>query len=158
MQARIKSLMLRIARNTLRRLLRWYMAVCTAFCTLAALFAVYSVFYEQYRCVQLPNGARLAPTQWFEKNIALKNSQGDIVVQPDIDGVVWNDQYVAGWRRISGEGYFPFLYKIGDPADMEYTGEERRAFVKQSGPTDHEEIMNYMYLIYHTDYHRAWCK
>ncbi len=157
MKAGIMSLMLRMARNTLRRLLRWYMTVCTAFFTLAVLYVPYGIFYDQYRCVQLPNGTRLVATQWFEKKIALKNSQGDIVVQPDIDGVVWNDQYVSGWRWISGEGYFPFLYKIGDPADVEYTGEEQRAFIKQSGPTDHKESMNYMYLINSPGYRRTWC-
>lgn len=143
-------------RDAFRWMWRWYVYGCIAFGTLAVLYVLYAVFYYQYRYVQLPNGARLVATQWFEKKIALKNSRGDIVVQPDIDAIAWNDKYVEGWRRVSGEGYFHFIYKIGDPANVEYTQEEYRALLEQSGPTDHKETMNYFYLIDSPGYRRAW--
>ena len=160
-------------RHPIRRMLRWLMIVCAAFFTLVILLVLEAQIYLQYRYVQLPNGTSLAATEWFEEGIVLRNSNGDIVVQPDIDGVVWNDRFVMGWRWIHGQDDIFFIYRIGDPAAVE-TGlnddnaDAYRRLVKQSGlsglsgskeiGTHHysSTYQNYLDLIQNLDYQRAW--
>jgi hypothetical protein len=152
-------------RIALRRLWRWNMAFCTIFITFAVLYIIYCLAEERYRYVQLPNGARLAVTEWFtlDGGVVLKNSSGQIVTPPDIGGVVWNDKYVKGWRWDAGKGGdIVFIYKIGCPMAIDSakaTAEEFRALSKQSGLADEHDYLNFpsfLTLIQNQDYHRSW--
>lgn len=156
--------------TALRNVGRWYIAFCTFFITVAVLWIFYAVIHERYRYVQLPNGTRLAVTEWFtlDGGVVLKNGKGDIVVPPNIGGVTWNDQYVLGWRWVPGKDDIHFVYKIGSPAAVEFnddTAEEFRRLQNESGLTSTVEkgynyysssYQNYLDLIQNLDFHRAW--
>lgn len=164
-KAAIDGLKMSKVRTAMRRLWRWYMAFCTFFVTLAILYIIYFFVEERYRYVQLPNGARLAVTEWFTLGggVVLKNSSGDIVTPPDIGGVVWNDKYVKGWRWDAGKGGdIVFIYEIGSPAAIDSaktTADEYRMLSKQSGLADENDYLNFpsfLSLINNLDYHRSW--
>ncbi len=151
-------------RRTLLRVGRWIAAFCTFFITVAVLWIFYAVIHERYRYVQLPNGTRLAVTEWFtlDGGVVLKNSKGEIVVQPDIGGVVWNEQYVKGWRAAPDKGDIVFIYKVGDATGIDSTkatADEYKALIKQSGLKDEGDFLNFpsfLVLIENPDYQRAW--
>lgn len=157
-------------RRTLLSVGRWIAAFCTFFITVAVLWIFYAVIHERYRYVQLPNGTRLAVTEWFtpDGGVVLKNSKGDIVVPPNIGGVTWNDKYVLGWRWVPGKDDIHFIYKIGSPAAVEFnddTAEDFRRLKNESGLTSTVEkgyhyysssYQNYLDLIQNLDFHRAW--
>ncbi len=151
-------------RGALRRIWRWYMAFCTFFVTLAILWVFYAIIHDRYRYVQLPNGTRLAVTKWFELDggVVLKNSNGDIVAQPNVGGVVWNDQYVKGWRWAPGKDDIVFIYKVGEPTAIDSTkatAEQYRVLIRQSGLKDEDDFLNFpgfLDLIGDIKYHRFW--
>ena len=157
-------------RGALRSLWRFYRAICTFFATLVVLSLLYGPVHDRYRYVELPNGTRLAVTEWFESDggVVLKNSHGDIVVPPDIGGVVWNDQFVAGWRATPGNDEIYFIYKVGSLNAIEFRGdtaEEYRRLKKESGLKSivengyhHYSLaeQNFLDLIQIPEYSRAW--
>ncbi|MFZ5930881.1 MAG: hypothetical protein ACOY15_06670 [Pseudomonadota bacterium] len=163
-KADINGLMMSKVRAALRSLWRFYRAICTFFATMVVLSLLYGPVHERYRYVELPNGARLAVTEWFESDggVVLMNGNGDIVAAADIGGVVWNDHYVKGWRWAPGKDDIVFIYKVGDPAAIESTKEtskEYRVMLRQSGLENENDFLNfpgYLDLIEKLEYHRFW--
>jgi hypothetical protein len=113
---------------------RFCVDICIVFCTLVIFIIGYGFIARQFDYVELPNGMQLKPTAWLQKNIVLQTSDDRIVVAADIDMVIWNDDYVAGWRVIRGKGnsvedYVPFIYKIGDNSGLDGQGSTYQAYL-----------------------------
>jgi len=164
-------------RVALGRMWHWYRIACTIFFTGAALYVFNSLVEDRYRYVQLPNGTRLVATKWLEGGIALENSHGDFIVQPDIGGVVWNSGYVKGWRstaplgrpnRPYGKDDIFFIYKVGAATAIERNDVTEKQYIvleKQSGLTDRTEVApgkfesgykDQFSLIWNAKYRRMW--
>lgn len=163
-RAGLKSLPIGKVQGALRWMWRGYRAFCTFFVTLAVLWVCYCIVEERYRYVELPNGARLAVTKWFESGggVVLMNGNGHIVASANVGGVVWNDHYVKGWRWAPGKEDIVFIYKVGDPAAIESTkatSKEYRAMAIQSGLENEDDFLNFpgfLELIGNLQYHRFW--
>lgn len=70
--------------------------------------------------VELPNGLCLVSKSILPERIAVTDLKGNIIVEPEVHEVIWNDQYLAGWQSRRADSNtkkyenIKFIYKIGD--------------------------------------------
>ena len=152
------------------RILRSLVA-CIVLCVV--IYILYAYVYYRYRYVELPNGLQLHNISWLDTVVVIHNAKGDEIIGPNVVEVVWNDQFIRGWRLNTnsvafGDRNIEFIYNIGAAAPIYRTKENFAAFhaleiqsalstSKQTSRTHSVSLLkNYLDLIKDPQYRRNW--
>lgn len=139
------------------RLWRIYVTIC------AVLFSPFLLYIieQHYLYVELPNTVKLTLySQW--STATLKDKNWDALTRSDVRKIIWNDQYVMGYRFAAGEDKeVCFIYKVGSSWAVENRDHTRQEFLKlvgESGLADKKitEYKSFNELLNNPLYRRTW--